>query len=524
VTVPKKKTTIELSPERQLRRELAEASLLEFIALVHPKRLLGNIHREVISWWTTDNASRYQLLLLPRDHMKSALIAYRVVWELTKDPTLKILYISSTSNLAIKQLKFMKDILTCDAYRMYWPEMVNKDEAKREKWTEREISVDHPKRKEENVRDPSIFTAGLTSNIVGLHCDISVLDDVVATNNAYLAEGREKVTDQYSHLSSVEGTNAREWVVGTRYHPKDLYATLMEMTVEEYDDNGEVIDRKPMYEVREWAVENAGDGTGEFIWPRQQRSDGKWFGFDRKILADKRNQYQNALHFRAQYYNDPHDVDSSPIQRDLFQYYDQNYLSKREGKWYFKRDKLNLVAAVDFAYSTSKKADYSAIVVVGLDGNQNYYVLDIDRFRTGAVSEYYKHILALFEHWGFRRIRAEVSAAQAVIVKDLKDNYIRPNGLSLIVDEYKPSRWTGSKEERIMTTLEPKYANRQIWHYPAGNCQVLEEELLFANPAHDDVKDALASAIDFVTAPTLSMINTTTQTNFSYHGKFGGVI
>src|SRR5882724_862635 len=143
-----RKPLSDIQNARNERRKLAEASLESFINLVHPNRLLGNIHREVISWWTSSNAKSHQLLLLPRDHMKSALIAYRVAWELTRDPTLKILYISSTRNLAIKQLKFIKDILTNDVYRLYWPEMVNKDEAKREKWTEREISLDHPKRKE----------------------------------------------------------------------------------------------------------------------------------------------------------------------------------------------------------------------------------------------------------------------------------------------------------------------------------------------------------------------------------------
>jgi hypothetical protein len=39
------------------------------------------------------------------------------------------------------------------------------------------------------------------------------------------------------------------------------------------------------------SVEENGDGTGEFLWPRQQRRDGKWFGFDAKILAKKRGQY-----------------------------------------------------------------------------------------------------------------------------------------------------------------------------------------------------------------------------------------
>ena len=78
------KKNSELQKTRDDRRKLAESSLEKFIELVHPKRLLGNIHREVIHWWTSDGAKSHQLLLLPRDHMKSALIAYRVAWELTK--------------------------------------------------------------------------------------------------------------------------------------------------------------------------------------------------------------------------------------------------------------------------------------------------------------------------------------------------------------------------------------------------------------------------------------------------------
>ncbi len=456
--------------------------------------------------------------------MKSALIAYRVAWELTRDPSLRILYISSTRNLAIKQLKFIKDILTCDVYRLYWPEMVNKDEAKREKWTEGEISLDHPHRKEENIRDPSIFTAGLTSNIVGMHCDIAVLDDVVVQSNAYLEEGRNKVRDQYGHLSSVEGVNSREWVVGTRYHPKDLYNTLLEMEVEINDEYGNVSERVQFFEVKEHPVETAGDGTGEFLWPLQQRIDGKWFGFNDRILAQKRAQYLNKVHFRAQYYNDPHDVDSSPINRNLFQYYDQSFLSRRDGAWNYKGNRLNVVAAVDFAYSTKREADYSCVVVLGVDGNHNYYIFEIDRFKTAQPSEYFKRILKLYEKWGFRKIRAEVSVAQQVLVNDLKENYIRPLGLSLSVDEYRPSRWQGSKEERIFSILEPKYTNQQIYHYTGGNIQALEEELLFANPAHDDIKDALASAIDFATAPIdLFRHQKEIQPVYQYHSRYGGV-
>lgn len=514
-----------VNPDREARRLKAESSLVDFIELVHPKRFLGNIHRDVISWWTASNAKNHQLLLLPRDHMKSALIAYRCVWELTRNPALRILYISSTSNLATKQLKFMKDILTSDTYRLYWPDMVEKEDAKREKWTEREIAVDHPHRKEESIRDPSIFTAGLTSNIVGMHCDIAVLDDVVVTSNAYTEEGREKVKDQYSLLSSIETVNAKEWVVGTRYHPLDLYSNLVEMVLDEFDDEGNVKHTTSLFDVKEHAVETAGDGTGEFLWPRAQRGDGKWFGFNQEELAKKRAQYLNKVHFRAQYYNDPHDIDSSPIKRDLFQYYDTNHLGRRDYSWFFKRERLNVVAAVDFAYTTGKKSDYTSIVVLGVDGLNNYYILEIDRFKTDKISEYFQHILKLYEKWGFRKIRCEVSTAQSVIVKDLKENYIRPYGLSLSVDEYRPTRWQGSKEERIMAILEPRYANLQMWHYQSGNIQILEEELMFTNPAHDDVKDALASAVDFAVPPmNIFSIKRNQETPAQYHSRFGGVI
>ena len=54
--------------------------------------------------------------------MKSALIAYRVAWEITKNPTIRVCISHSTANLAEKQLGFIKQILTCPVYRKYWPE------------------------------------------------------------------------------------------------------------------------------------------------------------------------------------------------------------------------------------------------------------------------------------------------------------------------------------------------------------------------------------------------------------------
>jgi hypothetical protein len=504
-------------------RTAAEGDLATFIRLVHPQRILGGVHEELLQWWTRPDASHHQLCLLPRDHGKSAMVAYRVAWEITRNPAVRVLYISSTANLAEKQLGFIKSILTSPIYRRYWPEMIHLDEGKREKWTNTEISVDHPLRKAEAIRDPTVFTAGLTTGITGMHCDIAVLDDVVVKENAYTEEGREKVRQQYSLLASIEGADSYEWAVGTRYHPNDLYNDMLGMSVEEFDANGEVLSEYKLYEVFERQVENVGDGSGEFLWPRQQRGDGKWFGFDQKILAQKRAKYLDKTQFRAQYYNDPNDAASAPIQRDLFQYYNKNLIQKMNGSVLYNGRRLNVFAAVDFAYSLKNKADYTAIVVVGVDSFNNYYVLDIERFKTDKIKEYFDKILSLHQKWYFRKIRAEVTAAQAIIVKELKDNYIRNFGLALTVDEHRPSRHMGTKEERMFAALNPRYENRQVYHYKGGNCEILEEELVLQNPAHDDVKDALASVMEICVPPSAGAMTVSKKPwEGKVNNRFGG--
>lgn len=507
--------------KKEETKAAAEAHFETFARLTQSHRVIGSIHSELMSWMTREERKTHQLILLPRDHAKSYFAGVYAAWEITRNPAIKILYISSASNLATKQLKAIKDILTSSTYQYYWPEMVNLDEGRREKWTEKEFSVDHPKRKEEGIRDPTVFTAGLTTSITGLHCDIAIMDDVVTAENAWTEEGRSKVAQQYSLLASVESAGARELIVGTRYHPNDLYGTLLDKKIEIFNEYGDLISEDALYEVFLRQVENRGDGTGEYLWPRQQRlSDGQWFGFNQNIWATKKAQYLDQTQFRAQYYNNPNDLENAPIDKACFQYFDRAFLSSNNGTWYYKNNKLNVFASIDFAYSLGKDADYSSIVVVGIDGYNNYYVLDIDRFKTKQMSDYYKHILNLFQKWNFRKLRAEVTVAQSVIVTDLKQNYIRPNGLSLSIEEFRPTRNQGNKEERINSILQPRYSNRQIWHYQGGHCQTLEEELVQSKPSHDDIKDALATCVDFCIAPTPSSRKIIQQMNTNRFGGF----
>ena len=138
------------------------------------------------------------------------------------------------------------------------------------------------------------------------------------------------------------------WAVGARYHPKDLYNDFLNQVVTIYVENtGEVQDSYALFEVLERQVESRGDGTGEYIWPRQQRKDGKWFGFDTKELNRIKAQYIDKAKFYAQYYNDPNDPGNKRITN--FNYYNRDNLICRQGRWALGDIQLNVFAAIDFA-------------------------------------------------------------------------------------------------------------------------------------------------------------------------------
>lgn len=494
-------------------RKAAEADLLTFIKLIAPHRVIGAIHEEVCRWWIRDEALDNQLILLPRDHQKSWLVAARVAWWLTRHPDITILYVSATADLAEKQLKSIKDIITSDIYRFYWPEMVNASENKRERWAVDEISVDHPIRKQEGVRDPTVKAVGLTANTTGLHCRVAVLDDIVVPSNAYTEIGREQVRAFYSQLSSIETTDAKEWVVGTRYHPADIYRDLIDMTEAYTDENNEDIERA-VFEVFERAVES----NGEFLWPRQRRYDGKVFGFDEKILARKKAKYLDVTQFYAQYYNNPNAAGTQLVDPSKFQYYNREKLVNLSGGWYLDNELLSVYAGIDFAFSLGERSDYTAIVVVGVNRDGFIFVLDIDRFRTNKVSEMYARVEKAYRKWGFRKLRAEVTAGQSLIVAQFKE-FMRKQGVAIAIDEYRPTK---NKEERIQAALEPRYQQGVLWHYKGGNCQVLEEEVVMEHPEHDDVKDCLASVLDIVKPPARNA-RIKTEGNVVFSNRFGGV-
>lgn len=519
---------LEKMPEKAREvRELALQDLYFFATLVNPGYMYGDIHKEIFLWmqdynlYKSDEAQTgNKLIMLPRAHLKSHMVATWCAWIICRHPEVTILYLSATAELAISQLYSIQNILCSSVFQRYFPEYIHPQEGKREKWCSTSIMIDHPKRASEGIRDATVKIAGLTTNTTGWHADIIVSDDLVVPENAYTEDGRENVAKKASQFTSIRNPGGITMACGTRYHPSDVYSLWKESVYDEYDSEGLLIGTKPTWDIKEYKVEE----DGVFLWPRRVRSDGKAFGFNIQVLARIKAEYLDRVQFYAQYYNDPNDPQSERISRDKFQYYDQRFLKRDGSVWYYKERRLNVYAAVDFAFSMAKGADFTAIVVIGLDSEGNIYVLDIDRFKTDKTIDYFKHIADLHSRWRFKKLRAEVSVAQKVIVNGIKD-YIKREGMVLAVEEARPNRIEGSKEERIAAALEPKYDAQLVWHYEGGWIPTLEEELILARPPHDDIKDAFASAMTIAVAPTKSVGDKLSDflSNKTYNTRFGGV-
>lgn len=522
-----KKKLDKMPEEARELREAAKNDLYTFAQLVNPGYVYGDIHKQVYKWMENytlfgqgDTTISNKLMLLPRGHLKSHMVATWAAWIITRHPEVTILYVSATAGLAITQLYAIKNILTSSTYTRFFPEYVHPQEGKREKWSQDAISIDHEQRKKEGIRDATISTAGLTTNTTGWHADILIPDDLVVPENAYTEDGREGVAKKASQFTSILNAGGFTLACGTRYHPSDIYASWKAQEYDIYNDEDEIVDRVSVWEIVEYCVEE----DGVFLWPKAMRgNDKKFFGFDRQVLAKIRAQYEDKTQFFAQYYNNPNDPGSNRINRDRFQYYDKKHLKQSGGDWWIKGKRLNVYAAIDFAFSLSKKADGSAIVVIGIDSDGFIYVLDIEHFKTDSISGYFSRVAAMHSKWEFKKLRAEVTVAQAIIVRDLKDK-LRQEGLRLSIDEFRPTRSEGNKAERIAAALEHRYENMSVWHFKGGYTDVLEEELIMARPAHDDIKDALASAVEIAVKPKAGRSNLDQRSNVvDFSSRFGGV-
>lgn len=512
-------------------RQYYESSLKEFARYVNPTYSYGEVHDEVFDWFQ-HGESEYQLLLLPRDHLKSHCIAVWVAWQLTRMPWSTIVYLSAGEDLAKNQMYAIKNMMYSEEYQLLWPEMINAEKSKRDKDTEFALNVDHPERKRRRIRDNSIIIKTVKSNAIGLHCSHLVLDDVVVPKFAYSPNGRLELQQSVAQFASIKSSNAITKAVGTRYHPEDLYENFREAKIPILNEKGEMVAEEALWDIKEYQLESRGDGTGKYIWERVYNPDLKeWFGFDQHVRARKKAEYESmrqSVQFMAQYYNQPNDPSLNRINPENIVYYDRSHLREENGKWYFGGKLLNIFAGMDVAFTElksagGKRADFTAIVVIGIDQDGYIYVLALDRFKTDDYDVYYERVTKLHEYWGFRQLKLETNTGGKLVKKAL-EKMIRRNGGYLTIEARPTTSNDAAKFERHAAVVEPLYKNQTILHFKGGLITALEDEVKYLNPASDDLEDALFLAVEDATPPSRRASNTRQNTGVivTKQSRFGG--
>lgn len=497
-------------------RQLAENDLFTYAKLMFPKRYFGDVHEEMFMFFQRsletamaegegDNAAA----LIPRDHQKSFCIAIACSWAITKYPWFTVTYVSSNPTLAERQLTVIKNIFKSDTHRELWPKMLNYEINPRTKeyehkplgtWTKTEIAVDHPDRPS-SEKDPTVAATSAKSTNTGAHYKMCIFDDLVTNENYASAAEREDIREVYQSYASIATTGSIKWMVGTRYGDNDLYADLKEKTYEEFDEEGNVVRKVPLWRWFERTVENSKnkDGSGKYIWPRQKMPDGGWYGFNQTELSKKRSEAFNLELFYAQYYNDPNAADQDNITPEHFMYLIPELLVNEGGKWSYAGKRLKLNAGMDLAFSEGTgvkrvKRDYTAIAVTAWDSEGYLYVLDLRRFQTAQPETYYTQLKEMWDYWNFPEVTIETNGGGKVVANHIQAS-LRQDGIPLIVNHQHKNQMSDSKKERNEQLLHPLYKNRSVFHTKGGYTREYEEELRLTRPPHDDLKDAVFIAV-----------------------------
>lgn len=147
----------------------------------------------------------------------------RPLYELGKNPNLRIAIVSETDHKAKKLLRGIKRYLQhSKELREVFPHLVrtkNKDEP----WNAHAITV----ARTSFARDPSIQVTGVGGSIIGSRVDLLILDDVLSHRTALTKNSQEKLLAWFaSNCAGRITEGGRIIAVGTPWSRSDLYHTL----------------------------------------------------------------------------------------------------------------------------------------------------------------------------------------------------------------------------------------------------------------------------------------------------------
>jgi hypothetical protein len=169
-------------------------------------------------------------LLVLHAHIESgksaALSVGRVLFELGRDPNLRIAIVSETDAKAMKLLRGIKTYLReSKELRLLFPHL-KRSTRPGDPWNAHAITVE----REVRARDPSIQVVGCGGSIIGARVDLLVMDDVLSHRTARTKAQQEKLLAWYqSNIAGRLTEDSRVIAVNTAWAKGDLLHHLAKL-------------------------------------------------------------------------------------------------------------------------------------------------------------------------------------------------------------------------------------------------------------------------------------------------------
>ena len=369
---------------------------------------LAPFHKELCQF-VQDSQDKKKLVLVPRLHLKSTLVTIGyTLFRIIHDPNIRILIMSGTYDNAVSFVGAIKDHLSRNDYLK---ELFGNIAANPVHWANDRFTLSTA-RTSLGDKEPTVLGVGVESNIVSKHFNMIIMDDIVTLENSQTIEQRDKVARRYRDAINLLEVGGQMIVIGTRWHEDDLYSSIAEPTNPQRSQF-EFFTRRAM----EWdgPIEHAlreGEGFISSLWPEK---------FNAKELR-QRFDGLGPYEFSSQYLNDVVIRTDAVFRRDWFHPYEETDIQK---------DIVNNYITVDPAISMEREADYTAIVVSGMDRYGALYVRDIVRERLG-VHEIIDNVFRLNELWHPKHIGIEDVAYQKALLYSIREEMRILNSLEML--------------------------------------------------------------------------------------------
>ena len=174
------------------------------------------------------------------------------------------------------------------------------------------------------------------------------------------------------------------------------------------------------------------------------------------------------------------------FQREMFRYYDSSDTQKIART-------CNVYLRIDPSAQVKESSDPSAFVVIGINGDNNYFWLDVVNKRL-KHSEKIDTVFQLCTKWDFMNVGVENSKEGIILMQDLIEQMPKRNIFFKLVELKHGNK---AKEIRI-EALEPLYKSNIVWFPNRADwlTEVEQQHIMFSKTGkmtlHDDIIDAAA--------------------------------